>query len=162
MAARRGLTPGSVADVQYSATFYLRSKPEFVVRRNDPEVKNLADKSFHLDAYCFDSQPEKDFFLAVLNDTQVEKIWFTGMLTHGQSEFVIPYIDPESHTLRRYYPDFLIQKTDGSYLIVEVKADFQVDDTVVQAKQEYAEQLASASKMAYLMVKATEAGKGLS
>lgn len=158
---KKGLTLGTAEDSAFSATFHLRSKPEFILRQNDPEVKGYARKSFHLDAYCFDSQPEKDFFLTVIKDTSVEKIWFTGMLTHGQSEFVIPYIDPESHTLRRYYPDFLVQKTDGSYIIVEVKADFQVEDSIVQAKQAYAEQLAEASKMTYLMVKATEAGRGL-
>ena len=43
------------------------------------------------------------------------------MLTHGQMEFFVSYIDPESNTLRNYYPDFLVQKKDGSYVIVEVK-----------------------------------------
>lgn len=141
----------------YSVPYYVRSKPEFIVRHTDPQVKPFAHKSFHLDTYCFDSRPEKEYFLTLLKDDTVEKIWFTGMLTHGQSDFVIPYIDPESHTLRRYYPDFLVQMTDGSYIIVEIKADYQVEDTVVKAKQEYAEQLAAASEMTYRMVKATEA-----
>jgi hypothetical protein len=66
-----------------------------------------------------------------------------------------------SHTLRTYYPDFLVLKGDGSYIIIEVKRDDQIDDEVVLAKQEYATQMAVASGMTYKMVKGTEAGKGL-
>jgi len=102
------------------------------------------------------SLPEKQFFFQMLRNNHVKKDWFTGMLTHGQSDFVIPYIDPESNTLRKYYPDFLIKWDDGIYEIVEIKADFQVEDAVVKAKQAYAEQLATASEMTYRMVKATE------
>jgi type III restriction enzyme len=148
--------PSMTEEPDYSIPYTMRSKPEFIVRQSDPEVASNAHKSFHVDTYCFDSLPEKEYFFSLLEDESVEKVWFTGMFTHGQSDFVIPYIDPESHTLRKYYPDFLVQKTDGSYVIIEVKADFQVDDTVVKAKQEYAEQLAAASEMSYLMVKATE------
>lgn len=71
------------------------------------------------------------------------------MLTAGQTDFVINYIDPESNSVRSYYPDFLIQKKDGSYVIIEVKGDHMIDDAVVQAKKEYAQQIASSSKMEY-------------
>jgi hypothetical protein len=47
------------------------------------------------------------------------------MLTHGQSDFFVSYIDPEFHALRSYYPDFLIEKEDGRYVIVEVKGGQQ-------------------------------------
>ena len=81
------------------------------------------------------------------------------MLTHGQSDFYIQYIDPESHTVRSYYPDFLFQKEDGTYVIVEVKADFQVDDPVVLAKKEFAEQIAAASGMTYSVIKGSDANE---
>lgn len=139
----------------------IRSTPELTVRKNDPELALYARKSFHLDTYCFDSQPERAFFLKMIKDESVDKIWFTGMLTHGQSDFVVHYIDPETHALRSYYPDFLIRKKDGGYLIVEVKADFQVEDSVVMAKQQSARRMAEASAMEYRMVKATEAGRGI-
>lgn len=87
-----------------------------------------------MDAYCFDSKPERVLFLKLLQEKGVEKVWFTGMLTHGQSDFVIHYVDPISHTVRSYYPDFLVQQTDGTYVIVEVKGDNMVDDDVVKAK----------------------------
>jgi hypothetical protein len=88
----------------------------------------------------------------MLNQGNISKIWFTGMLTHGQSDFAISYIDPESHTVRSYYPDFLIQLDDGSYEIIEIKGDYKIDDSVVQAKADYASQLASSSDMKYKLI----------
>jgi hypothetical protein len=82
------------------------------------------------------------------------------MLTHHQSDFYIQYIDPESNALRSYYPDFLVEKEDGTQIIVEVKADYMVEDPVVEAKSEYAKQMASASSMRYEIVKSSKADKG--
>ena len=81
------------------------------------------------------------------------------MLTHGQSEFFIQYIDPDSRTVRSYYPDFLFQRPDGTYVIVEVKADYQIEDAVVQAKKDFAHQIAVASGMEYKIIKATDASE---
>jgi hypothetical protein len=118
------------------------------------------DKSFHLDTYAFDSQPEKDLFWRLLRDGRVQKVYFTGMLTHGQSDFYIQYIDPETNALRKYYPDFLLQKEDGSWVIVEVKGDNKIDDPVVQAKQKAAELVAVASRMKYKIIRGSEATHG--
>ena len=144
------------------ATFYFKSDPDLIVHKTDARLGDFMGKSFHLDAYCFDSQPERELFLRLLRDQEVDKVWFTGMLTHGQSDFVVHYVDPLSHTVRSYYPDFLVQQRDGSYVIIEVKGDNMVDDTVVRAKAEYAAQLAYASRMTYRMVKGSEvmAGRG--
>jgi hypothetical protein len=98
---------------------------------------------------CFDK---------AIRDANLNKLYFTGMLTHGQSDFFIPYIDPETHAVRTYYPDFLIQEKDGSYTIVEIKGEHQLDDPVVEAKKESAEQLASDNKMRYLIVPSKKAG----
>lgn len=110
------------------------------------------NKTFNVDNYCFDSGPESDMFWSLINDNRFEKVWFTGMLTAGQTEFMINYIDPESNTVRSYYPDFLVQKKDGSYIIIEVKGENKIDDAVVLAKKEYAQQIASASSMDYIIV----------
>ncbi|HET8869308.1 MAG TPA: TnsA endonuclease N-terminal domain-containing protein [Aquabacterium sp.] len=71
------------------------------------------------------------------------------------------YIDPDSRTVRSYYPDFIFQREepDGSlkYVIVEVKADNQIDDAVVQAKKEFAHQIAVASGMEYRLMKSSDA-----
>lgn len=115
-------------------------------------------KSFHLDTYCFDSAPEYSAFSSIIASDKVQKVYFTGMLTHGQTDFHIHYVDPDTSTVRTYYPDFLIRCLDGSWIIVEVKGDNMIDDPVVQAKQEYAERLAAANKMTYAMIKGSEAG----
>lgn len=135
----------------------ITAKPKMTVQPTSPGYQPFAAKSFHLDTYCFDSKPESTLFWDLLRDGRVQQIFFTGMLTHGQSEFFIQYIDPDSHTVRSYYPDFLVQKDDGSYLIVEVKGDNMIDDAVVQAKASYAQQIAGASGMDYRMIKGTDA-----
>lgn len=123
-----------------------------VIRQDDPGFASHAHKSFHLDTYCFDSHPEKDLFWSLIREQRVKKLYFTGMLTHGQSDFHIQYIDPETHAIRSYYPDFLFQKEDESYVIVEVKAENQIDNPVVQAKKAFAEQMAVDSGMTYRII----------
>lgn len=133
-----------------------------IVRMNDIQIKDEERaKSFHLDTYCFDSGSENLLFWDLLREKRVKKIYFTGMLTHGQSDFFIQYIDPDSRTVRSYYPDFLFlrEEPDGTekYVIVEVKADNQIDNAVVQAKKDSAQQIAVASGMEYLLMKSTDA-----
>lgn len=141
-----------------SGFYELSAQADLIVREAD--IGTNAAKSFHLDAYCFDSNPERQLFWDLLRDGRVKKVYFTGMLTHGQSEFFVQYIDPESHAIRSYYPDFLVQKADDSYVMVEVKGDHQVDEPVVRAKREFAEQAAGASGMTYRMLKGTDASAG--
>lgn len=135
-----------------------------IVRMHDAQIKDEERvKSFHLDTYCFDSGSENWLFWDLLREERVRKIYFTGMLTHGQSDFFIQYIDPDSRTVRSYYPDFIFQREepDGSlkYVIVEVKADNQIEDAVVQAKKDFAQQIAVASGMEYRILKSSDADK---
>lgn len=135
-----------------------------IVRMHDAQIKDdERAKSFHLDTYCFDSGSENWLFWDLLREQRVKKIYFTGMLTHGQSDFFIQYIDPDSRTVRSYYPDFIFQREepDGSlkYVIVEVKADNQIEDDVVQAKKDFAQQIAVASGMEYRILKSSDADK---
>ena len=136
-------------------------KPDLLAAMGSGDFSRFASKSFHLDNYCFDSKPELDFFRAALEDEDVEKLYFTGMLTSDKTEFCVSYIDPESNTLRTYYPDFLARKKDGSYVIVEVKGENMIDDAVVKAKARSATEMASASAMDYLMVPGGKAAFGL-
>lgn len=136
--------------------FYtVTADPAKVVLQSDPPPANAA-RSFHLDIYCFDSNPELDLFRRLLKDDRVSRVFFTGMLTHGQTEFYVQYIDPDTHALRSYYPDFLIQKADNSYAIIEVKRDDQIDNPVVLAKADFARRAAKASGMTYSTLKGTE------
>ena len=137
--------------------YTVRANPDLVVTDDAPEVPNYKHKSFHLDTYAFDSKPEHALFWSLLTEGKVKEVYFTGMLTHGQSDFYIQYIDPESHAVRRYYPDFLMQKDDDSWVIVEVKGDNKIDDEVVKAKAAAAKQRASASDMSYEIIKGSDA-----
>jgi hypothetical protein len=141
-----------------AAGFYsVTATKDKIVRETDPAAAPLRNKSFHLDTYCFDSNPEQALFWDLIRDGKIKKLYFTGMLTHGQSDFFIQYIDPDSKTVRSYYPDFLFEREDGTMVIVEVKGDHQINDPVVQAKREFAEQMAVASGMTYQMIKSTDA-----
>lgn len=137
--------------------YRVKYKHGLLASYNSDEYRDYRDKTFNVDNYCFDSHPEFEMFWTLLHDERLSKVWFTGMLTAGQTEFVINYIDPESNTVRSYYPDFLVQKQDGSYVIVEVKGDNMIDNAIVQAKKEYAKQMASASSMEYVMIPGTKA-----
>ncbi len=138
--------------------YEVSAKPTLVTR--EQAYPAYAEKSFHLDTYCFDSEPEHHLLPLLLGDDRVKKVYFTGMLTHGQSDFFIQYIDPTSHTVRSYYPDFLLQTDDGQYVIVEVKADYQIEAPVVVAKRSFAEKTAAASNMTYFLLKASDAQRG--
>jgi type III restriction enzyme len=81
------------------------------------------------------------------------------MLVHGQSGFQVNYIDPDSHTVRNYHPDFLVQTVAGRSIIVEVKNDWTLNDPVVQAKKEAATRLASHSLFEYQMLTAKQFSK---
>lgn len=137
--------------------FRMLAKRELVAFAHKEPWAQYRAKSFHLSCYCFDSIPELRMFNKLLADPAVKQVYFTGMLTHGQSDFFVSYVDPETHTVRSYYPDFYVVMVSGKRIIYEVKRDDQIDDTVVEAKAAYARELAGASGMEYVMVKASEA-----
>lgn len=143
--------------------YEVSAQKDKIVRMHDVINDDERAKSFHLDTYCFDSGSENWLFWDLLREQRVKKIYFTGMLTHGQSDFFIQYIDPDSRTVRSYYPDFIFlrEEPDGSlkYVIVEVKADNQIEDAVVHAKKDFAQQIAAASGMEYRIMKSTDADK---
>lgn len=141
--------------------YTLSYKDDLLASLSDPKYADYKDKSFNLDNYCFDSKPEHALFWTLLRDHKLKKVWFTGMLTHGQTDFYINYIDPESGGVRSYYPDFLTLDEDGNYTIIEVKGEDKLDDEVVLAKKTYAEQLAFASKMKYVIIPGQECIKGV-
>ena len=140
--------------------YQVRANPDLVAQDTDALWSDYEHKSFHLDTYAFDSQPERALFWSLLRERKVKEVYFTGMLTHGQSDFYIQYIDPESHAVRRYYPDFLMQKDDGSWVIVEVKGDDKIEDQIVQAKASATQQRASASDMSYELITGSDATAG--
>lgn len=142
--------------VSENGLFEVRAENDMVIDIEDKEFNKYKNKSFHLDKYCFDSKPERKLFKDLLKNDKVKEVYFTGMLTHGQSDFHIQYIDPESHTVRSYYPDFVVRRDDEVWEIIEVKGDHMIDDVVVKAKAEYAKEIASASMMEYKIIKSSD------
>lgn len=140
--------------------YSLSAKPDLVVHERDVQFIDFKEKSFHLDTYCFDSQPEKKFFKDIIEEDEIKKIYFTGMLTHGQTDFYVQYIDPDSNTVRNYYPDFVLEKKDGKYLIVEVKGDNKIEDPIVLAKEHAAREMATASNMEYKIIAGSKVMNG--
>lgn len=118
------------------------------------------DKSFHTDKYCFDSKPEKECFLQYIFSDRVKEVYFTGMFTSKYNGLAIQYIDPETKAIRSYYPDFISTLDDGTIQIIEVKGDNMIDNDVVRAKAEAAREMASASKMEYLMLAGSKIMQG--
>jgi len=136
------------------------AKSHLVMSKDDWNVTLSNKQSFHISPYCFDSIPEKKLFTDLLGEDKVKAIYFTGMLTHGQSDFYIQYIDPETHSIRSYYPDFLVQQSDDSWVIIEVKGDNKIDDPIVKAKSDAASKIADRSKMRYEIIKGSDANAG--
>ncbi len=97
--------------------------------------KRAGKLGFHYTPYNFDSAPEKNFFenlLEMLNlePGEVDDIYFTGALTDTRkTDFFIEYrgLDGRMHN---YTPDFVIRRTDGKCLIVEVKSEKERDDVI--------------------------------
>jgi len=127
-----------------------------LIKFNDTQVIKFNAKSFHTDKYCFDSHPEKQFFLEFLKKESIMEIYFTGMFTSSYNNVAIQYIDPETYAVRKYYPDFIVVYANGSYELTEIKADFQLDNKVVKAKKQAAEQITKDSNMTYKIRKSSD------
>lgn len=135
-----------------SGYYEFSAKDDLVVTNRYPGfTPEQIKKSFHADTYCFDSIPEKECFMQYITNGKVKEVYFTGMFTSNQGDLSIHYYDPESGRIRQYYPDFLARMTDDSYQLIEVKGDNKIDDPVVMAKKEAAEEMAVASGVEYKM-----------
>lgn len=135
------------------AGYYEFSAKDELVVSKDSRMFTPAEikKSFHADTYCFDSKPELECFKQYISSDKVKEVYFTGMFTSNQGDLSVHYYDPESKRVRQYYPDFLALMEDGTYQLIEVKGDHMIDNEVVLAKKEAAEEMSIASGMKYLV-----------
>ena len=107
---------------------YHKDREHLLLRWKDIASQNSGDFGFHYTPYSFDSQPEKSFFLQMLDaanlDPQhVEDIYFTGGLHDpNKTDFFVEY-KGEDGRWHRYSPDFVVRRKDGRCCIVEIKAD---------------------------------------
>ena len=115
--------------VVYTAEIaYQKGREHLLLSWKEMAAQDGDEFGFHYDPYCFDSSPERDFYVRMLeaihlNEDQVEDIYFTGALTDPQkTDFYVEYkgVDGRWH---RYSPDFVIRRRDGRCYIVEIKAE---------------------------------------
>ncbi len=140
--------------------YTFRAKPELVINNTDESFRlEEVAKSFHADTYCFDSRPERELFLQYIESSQVQEVYFTGMFTSDQGDLSIQYYDADSQRIRRYYPDFVARMSDGSMQLIEVKGDNMIDDDLVRAKADAAQEVASASDIKYVIYPSSEVMK---
>ena len=132
--------------------FVFNSIPELAISENSKQIYKYRDKSFHTDTYCFDSKAEMELFLQYIQSERVRQIYFTGMFTSDVNNIAIPYIDPDTKHLRKYYPDFVSFMEDGTIEVIEVKGDNKIDDETVQVKKLAAEEWAKGSDLVYKMI----------
>jgi hypothetical protein len=101
---------------------------------------NNGNFGFHYTPYNFDSNPEKDFYINLLNminekPQDVEDIYFTGALTDpNKTDFYFEY-KGKDELYHNYFPDFIIRKKtkgkkDGKFYIVEIKTESERDDVI--------------------------------
>ena len=110
------------------------------------ELDDRHGLSFHYTPYNFDTTPERSFFrqvLSMLNEDpkDVEVFLFTGGLTDPKkTDFHFEYLG-EDERYHRYFPDFVIVKKTGEFYIVEIKAEKDKGNNIVEAKAKAVEQL---------------------
>jgi hypothetical protein len=121
-------------DGTHTATATAPTDEELLVQLRGIE-ENPGDFGYHYAPYKFDSKPERDFFLALLDHLRrhpdgVEDVYFTGGTTdEKKTDFFVEYTDSDGK-YHRYVPDFVIRRKpvaggepgSGPCLIVEIKS----------------------------------------
>lgn len=114
-------------DLYTAEISYPISKEHLLMHWQSMQEKNAADLGFHYTPYNFDSNPEESFFEQLLqflnqNPKEIADIYFTGAITDPKkTDFYIEYRG-EDNRWHRYTPDFVLRRTDGRCLIVEIKS----------------------------------------
>ncbi len=124
----------------YHTIRFSKGQEKLLAYHDDYIARNPADLGFHYSPYNFDSGPEKEFLGEILERLQtkkneIEDVYFTGGIsTPEQTDLYFEYKDIDGR-YRKYYPDFVITKKSGEFLIVEVKSEGKKNDPEVQAKE---------------------------
>ncbi|MDP3726720.1 MAG: DEAD/DEAH box helicase family protein [bacterium] len=98
-----------------------------VSREQMEEAHGKSHIGFHINPYNFDSTDEKDLFKYLRDvldkDEAIVDVYFTGGATDPtHNDFYFEYYSPENKRVARYFPDFLVETTEGRFLVVEVKS----------------------------------------
>ena len=114
---------------------YHKDKEDLLLKYERFKELNKKDFGFHYTPYNFDSHPEKNFFIRLLNElnkdpADVEDIYFTGAITDpNKTDFIFEYKGKDGRW-HNYTPDFLIKKKNGKMIIVEVKMERLRNDDI--------------------------------
>lgn len=110
-------------------------------------LATLGNVSRGITNYIYSPYENKDIKL----DSMLERKFFEEYMRNPKVKSIVRlpirfrYLDSLKDVYRTYYPDFSVEYIDGSLEIIEVKPDFQVNDTNVSDKRE------SAIDMCYLL-----------
>ena len=121
-------------------------KSKLDLLRDQEDVDDKHDVSFHYTPYNFDSNPELNFFEKILATLDiavedVEVFLFTGGLTDTKkTDFHFEYKGADGN-YHRYFPDFVIVKNTGEFFIVEIKSEGERGHPIVEAKAKAVEYL---------------------
>ncbi len=115
----------------------------------EDEIENPKNFGFHYAPYYFDSETEKEFFKELCQSLNakpddIQDIYFTGGLTSAKyTDFAFEYKSTDGQ-YKKYYPDFVILKKNGEFIIVEIKAADKADghDLDVVAKEKAVQKIA--------------------
>ena len=119
---------------------YKKGGTPHITDENDFENKHHF--GFHYAPYHFDSAPEQEFFAEICTSlnakpADIEDIYFTGGLTSVKyTDFAFEYKSTTGE-FKNYYPDFVVLKKNGEFIIIEIKAENKQDghDLEVVAKE---------------------------
>ena len=121
-------------------------KSKLHLLRNQENVDDKHDVSFHYTPYNFDSNPELNFFEQILETLKisikdVEIFLFTGGLTDPKkTDFHFEYKGADGN-YHHYFPDFVIVKNTGEFFIVEIKSERDRSHPIVEEKAKAVEYL---------------------
>ncbi len=130
----------------YHTIRYSPGKEKLFADHSEFTARNKAAFGWHYNPYNFDSAPEKEFLGEMLERLQIkqgeiEDIYFTGGVNNpSQTDLHFEY-KGEDGRYHQYYPDFVIVKKSGEFLIVEIKAEGKQADPEVHAKTKAVETL---------------------
>lgn len=114
---------------------YRKEREHYFLHFNSIEALNQHNFGFHYSPYNFDSNPEKNFLVRMLESLNeepgdVEDIFFTGGLSSAsQTDILFEYKD-DLGIWRNYTPDFIIKKKNGKILVIEVKKERSRNDSI--------------------------------
>lgn len=109
-------------------SFAKEREPLYLTSQDTPDAAHALASSFHYEGYNFDSGPEAEFLkwaLAQLQSGahQIDGVWFTGGLTDpAKTDLYAEYLGDDGRW-HRYTPDFVLRRSDGKHLVVEIKKD---------------------------------------